>query len=276
MYEKHYSLVKKPFRLTSDPDFFFDSKSHKRALSYLEFGLEQEEGIVVVYGPVGTGKTTIANTLFTKVESRGYCIVSIVSTALSPLDFLRTIEMKLDTLSKSKSKSESIISIEKSVKKVAQQGKKVLLVIDEAQNRPRESFEEIRMLSNIKTDSLSSALQIFLLGQSELKEMLTAIHMEEFRQRITASSHLMPFTLQETTQYIAHRLRVAGRVEEGNLFTGDALVLIQKVTQGIPRKINVFADMVLLYGYLEDLKVINQSDVHTLIKEIISEVSCIK
>ena len=268
MYESYYGLSAKPFQLTPDPGFFFASKSHKRALAYLQYGLSQAEGFIVITGDIGTGKTTIANSLLADIED-DIVAVQIVTPKLSPDELVKMVASKFNVDTVNKTKADILHSLEDYLRGLQQQGSRALLLVDEAQNLPLETIEELRMLSNFQ-EAGKPLLQSFLLGQKELQPILRAPNMEQFRQRIVASCHLKPLSKEEVVEYIGYRLHQAGR--KGNLPIDDnAFALIHEFTSGIPRKINTFMDRVFLYGFLEEKERLDCDAIQAVIDEVKEE-----
>lgn len=251
MYESYYGFSEKPFQLSPDPRFFFATSHHQRALSYLQYGLDQGEGFIIITGPIGTGKTTIARNLLSSIGDENIVAAQLVTTKLSPDELLELIAAEFKIPLKNNSKAEVLRSIETFLIQLHKQGKRALLLVDEAQNLPSETIEELRMLSNFQLDD-KPLIQSFLLGQEELKDIIQAPNMEQFRQRIIASAHLKPLSVEEVKSYINHRLQQAG-CEKESLFSDDSFELIHKKTLGVPRKINIFVDRLLLFGFLEEL-----------------------
>jgi general secretion pathway protein A len=268
MYENYYGLTSKPFQLTPDPSFFFASKWHKRAMSYLQYGLSQAEGFIVITGDIGTGKTTIANSLLDAIAD-DIVAAQIVTPKLTPDELVKMVASKFNIHVKGSSKADILDDLEKFLMQLHQQGKRALLLVDEAQNLPLETIEELRMLSNFQAAG-KPLLQSFLLGQEELQPILRAPNMEQFRQRIVASCHLVPLTNEECQKYIEYRMHHAGW-KGTELFSGGAYDKIFKFTLGIPRKINTLMDRILLYGFLEELETFDEAVVDIVVEEVAEE-----
>jgi putative secretion ATPase (PEP-CTERM system associated) len=266
MYESYYGFKERPFQLSPDPRFFFASSHHQRALSYLQYGLDQGEGFIVVTGPIGTGKTTIARNLLSNLGDASIVAAQLVTTKLSPQELLELVVSEFKITVKSESKSDLLKGIELFLIQLHHQGKRALLIVDEAQNLPSETVEELRMLSNFQLDN-KPLIQSFLLGQEELKGIIQAPNMEQFRQRIIASAHLKPLVSKEVKKYINHRLNQAGCNKE-QLFSDAAFELIYEKTLGVPRKINIFVDRLLLFGFLEELDEINVDAINEVAQEM--------
>lgn len=271
MYESYYGFTERPFQLSPDPRFFFATNHHQRALSYLQYGLDQGEGFIVITGPIGTGKTTIARNLLANIADENIVAAQLVTTKLTPDELLELVAAEFSIKVEGNSKADILQSIEKFLISLHKQGKRALLLVDEAQNLPAETIEELRMLSNFQLDN-KPLIQSFLLGQEELKDIISAPDMEQFRQRIIASAHLKPLNVEEVKSYINHRLAQA-KCNKENLFPDEAFQLIFEKTLGVPRKINIFVDRILLFAFLEELKIIDCKAINEVAKEMSVELT---
>jgi general secretion pathway protein A len=269
MYETYYALSAKPFQLRPDPHFFFGSKGHKRAMAYLEYGLSQGEGFIVITGDVGAGKTTLVRNLLNKIPTDQIVAAHIVNTSLDPEDTLRMVVSAFGQPFEGASKAELLNRLEQFLRAVDRQGKRALLGIDEAQNLNARTVEELRMLSNFQTDD-RSLLQTFLLGQPEFRATLHSPGMQQLRQRVIASYHLGPMDAQETRAYVEHRLATVGWKGDPSIDEG-AHAAIYAYSGGIPRKTNTLMDRILLMGYLEELHAFTEADINMVISDISDE-----
>jgi general secretion pathway protein A len=269
MYETYYGLSAKPFRLRPDPHFFYGSKGHKRAMAYLDYGLSQGEGFIVITGEVGAGKTTLVRNLLNNLPSEQIVAAHIVNTHLDSDDTLRMVVSAFGLPYENVSKTDLLTRLEQFLRACDQQGKRALLVVDEAQNLTPRTVEELRMLSNFQTDE-RSLLQTFLLGQPEFRTTLHSAGMQQLRQRVIASYHLGPMDAQETRAYIEHRLTTVGWNGDPS-FSAGAHAAIFDYTGGIPRKTNTLCDRLLLMGYLEEMHAFTEADVNEVIRDIAQE-----
>ena len=270
MYEAFYHLQAKPFQLTSDPRFFYSSKGHRRAMAYLVYGVHQGEGFIVITGEIGAGKTMLASTLARKMASRNLVLAQVVSTSLEADDLVRMVAAALG-LQQDNSKAVLLHRVEQFLVACQRQGKKVLLVVDEAQNLPPRSVEELRMLSNFVCAD-KPLLQTFLLGQPEFRRTLQSPAMEQLRQRVIASCHLGPLDGAETEAYILHRLQTVGWRDDPS-FGRDTFDAIYQHSGGIPRRINILCDRLLLMGVLDKKHALTVKDVATVTGELQQEFS---
>lgn len=269
MYESFYHLRDKPFRLSPDHRFFFGSQVHKRAMAYLRYGLEQREGFIVITGGIGTGKTTLVEMLFNMISRESVVAAKLVTTQLEADDLLRMVSASFGLPHEHMSKTALLKGLETFFQVKVSRRERVLLVIDEAQNIPKRSIEELRMLSNINVGGVP-VLQTFLLGQDEFLEVLQAPDMEQLRQRVIATYRLKALEKDDVIKYIEHRLRQVGWQNDPS-FTGDAYDEIYAQTGGIPRRINTFCDRLMLYGYLEELHEFTKDAVLAVASELNTE-----
>lgn len=271
MYTQHFGLSGKPFRLSPDASFFFPSKEHNRALAFLDYGIEQADGFIVITGDVGTGKTTILQTLLQRLDARKIRVATVVTTQLGHDDMLELLASNLGIEEASGRKALLLKGIEALLLKDFKAGRRVVLILDEAQNLSPKSVEELRMLSNFQSGG-QPLLQIFLVGQSELRATLLSPGFEQLRQRVIATYHLNPLDDEETRNYIEHRLKCVEWSGDPQI-TADAFYAIYDATDGVPRRVNNLCDRLFLYAFLEDLHVIDKEVVKIVAEEIGSEFS---
>lgn len=250
MYTDFYRLSSTPFRLTPDPKFFFASSVHSRGLAYLRYGLQQGQGFVVITGVPGTGKSMLIQALLAELSRQQVTVATIANTNLEADDVLRAVADAFGVRVSGSSKADYITTLERFFRAQTSQGRHVLLVVDEAQNLPRKSLEELRMLSNFQEGN-RLLLQTVLIGQQQLRRILADPSLEQLSQRVIATCHLKPITAEETRAYIECRLRASGWRGTPS-FSGEALVLAYRATGGNPRLINILADRLLLAGYLAE------------------------
>jgi len=271
MYETFYNLTEKPFNLSPDPNFYYGSKEHNRVLAYLRYGINQGEGFIVVSGEIGAGKTTLIGALLEELgKTEDIIAAQLVTTQLEPDDLLKMVAGSFGLRYAGLSKSELLKEIESFLNKKAAEGKRALLIVDEAQNLQHHSLEELRMLSNFQHNK-RSLLQSFMLGQSEFRDTLRAPNQEQFRQRIIASYHLGPMDKSETQKYIEHRLKVAGWRGDPHI-ANDAYAEIYRYTDGIPRRINTLCDRLFLYAFTEESHDITHETVEAVVEELDEEI----
>jgi general secretion pathway protein A len=266
MYDDHYGLSGRPFQLTPDPRFWFDTATHRKAMAYLGYGLSQGEGFVVITGDPGVGKTTLMGHLLGEIDEQRLNVIKIVSTQLRPEDLLQTVCAGLEIDATGASKSAMLAAIEHGLHAVARDGRRTLLIIDEAQALPAESLEELRMLSNFQAGGYA-LLQIFLLGQPEFRLTLQDGKLEQLRQRVIAMHHLAPMDANELEPYLLHRLSLVGWRGKPR-FTNDALAAMHRWSGGIPRRVNQLAGRVLLFGAVEHLDTFGAPELAAVIADL--------
>ena len=271
MYEAFYGLSSHPFQLNPDPHFYYASKQHRRAKAYLEYGVSRNEGFIVITGEIGAGKTTVLRGLLSSLEQTSIVTGQLVTTQLDAEDTLRMVAAAFGFRAPGGSKSELLSSLEAFLLSHARQGKRCLLVVDEAQNLTARAVEELRMLSNFQLGN-HSLLQSFLVGQPEFREILQRPEMEQFRQRVSATCHIGPLDREETEAYILHRLKCAGSTGFPE-FEPSAFPMIHAASHGIPRRINSICDRLLLLGYMTNRKLLTSTDVDTVLRDFADEVT---
>jgi general secretion pathway protein A len=269
MYEAFYGLSSKPFQLNPDPSFYFGSKQHRRAKAYLDYGVSRNDGFIVITGEIGAGKTTILRGLLDSLAHTNVIAGHLVTTQLDAEDTLRMVGASFGFRVQNVPKAELLSGLEAFLISQTSQGKRCLLIVDEAQNLTPRAVEELRMLSNFQLGN-QSLLQSFLVGQPEFREILQRPEMEQFRQRVAATCHIGPLDGAETEAYIGHRLKCAGSSGEPH-FEPSAYPAIHLASQGIPRRINSICDRVLLLGFMENRKHLTRADVEEVVREFAEE-----
>ena len=251
MYEQFYGFTARPFQLTPDPKFYFESVSHKKAMSYLGYGLGQGEGFIVITGEVGAGKSTLVAHLMERIDPAALTVAQVVTSALDGAEIVHVVAQAFGLSVEGHDKAGALGAIERFLQDEARAGRRCLLVVDECQNLDLAALEELRMLSNFQLGS-HPLLQSLLLGQPEFRRTL-AHHpgLEQLRQRIIASHHLEALYENEVAAYIRHRL---GRVGwSGHPALSEALLdALYRQTEGIPRRVNQVMNRLLLLGAIEE------------------------
>lgn len=269
MYEAFYGLTSKPFQLNPDPSFYFGSKQHRRAKAYLEYGLLRNEGFIVITGEIGAGKTTIVRGLLDSMDVSSVTAANLVSTQLDAEDTLRMVGAAFGVRVKDVSKADLLMTLEAFLVTQISEGKRSLLIVDEAQNLTPRAVEELRMLSNFQFGK-QALLQTFLVGQPEFRDILQHPSMQQLRQRVTATCHIGPLDGEETRGYVEHRLKCAGGTGKPEFGEGT-FEAIYRATGGIPRRINSVCDRLLLLGFLGDKESLTLQDVDEVVNELHDE-----
>ena len=266
MYERFYNLRERPFSLSPDPDYLYPSRVHREALSYLRYGIEGHAGFIVITGEIGSGKTTLLQTALRSLD-RQTSVSRLVNTMLDARELIEAVmlDFGLDP-GVGRSKPYLLRDLARYLVDQRAAGRLALLVIDEAQNLSMSALEEVRMLSNLETEK-SKLIQIVLVGQPNLRDLLGRPELEQLRQRVTVSYHLEALDAEETSAYVNHRLKRAA-IGAPLEFSRDVTDLIHLHSQGIPRKVNVIADAVLLFGYGEEQRVITVDLTQEVLEEL--------
>jgi putative secretion ATPase (PEP-CTERM system associated) len=265
MYERFYQLRERPFALSPDPDYLYPSRVHQEALDYLRFGIEGHAGFVVITGEIGSGKTTLLQVLLRSLDGNT-TVIRLVNTLLTGPELLESLLLDLGVADPPPTKPLMLRELARLLIEERARGRRVVAIIDEAQNLPLEALEELRMLSNLETEK-SKLIQIVLVGQPGLRDTLERPTLEQLRQRVTVRYHLDPLDAHDTTEYINHRLRRAATSAPLH-FPRDVSDAVHARSGGIPRMINAICDAVLLCGYAEESRVINMPLVRTAIEEL--------
>ena len=256
MYTSFFGLSEKPFAITPDPRYLYLSERHAEALAHLLYGINESGGFIQLTGEVGTGKTTVVRTLLSRVPHHADVAV-ILNPRVTPVEFLLTIceELGLGIAEADRDSVKQMVdALNRRLLSGHADGRRIIVLVDEAQNLSIEVLEQVRLLTNLETPT-QKLLQIILIGQPELRELLDRTDLRQLAQRITGRYHLKPLSREETKGYVRHRLRVAGATED--IFTPAALVELHRLSQGIPRVINVACDRALLGAYPQEVKKIN-------------------
>jgi general secretion pathway protein A len=269
MYEQFYGLNSKPFQLSPDPNFYFGSKQHRRAKAYLDYGVLRNDGFIVITGEIGAGKTTLLRGLLDGLNRDQVVIGNLVTTQLDADDTLRMVASAFGVRARGSQKSELLMDLEGFFVSQVSQGRRCLLIVDEAQNLTARAVEELRMLSNFQFNN-QSLLQTFVVGQPEFRQILQSPEMEQFRQRVAATCHVGPLDEDETQRYIEHRLRCAGATDKPS-FDAEAFLVIHRAANGIPRRINTVCDRLLLLGFMNGKVHLELADVNEVLKDLSSE-----
>ena len=265
MYKDFFGLNENPFNLTPDPDFLFLSKEHKKAMAYLTYGLESKKGIVQLTGEIGSGKTTILRSIIQKNKNKIKCAY-ILNPKATFEQLFRTILNQFSVIDLDSVDTIDVLfaKFEKYLYEQLKLQFPVLIVIDEAQNIELPVLEEIRMLSNFETEK-EKLVQIVFVGQPELREIFALQKFKQLKQRISVACHLTALRQPDISEYIRHRLNVAG-ADNPEIFTPEACNELYAYTNGIPRLINVVCDAAMLAGYVEERKVLDKHIVRNVIE----------
>ena len=253
MYTRFFGLSEKPFAITPDPRYLYLSERHAEALAHLLYGINESGGFIQLTGEVGTGKTTVVRTLLSRIPHHADVAV-ILNPRVTPVEFLLTIceELGVPVAPADRDSVKQMVdALNQKLLGAHAEGRRIIVIVDEAQNLSAETLEQVRLLTNLETPT-QKLLQIILIGQPELRELLDRTDLRQLAQRITGRYHLEPLSREETQGYVRHRLRVAGAA--GEIFTSAALREVHRLSAGIPRVINVTCDRALLGAYTQEIR----------------------
>ena len=265
MYLKYYNLKKEPFHITPDPEFLYLSPSHKQALATIIYGIEHRKGFVTIIGAPGVGKTTIIRTYLESIDKEQIKVIYIFNARLTFEDVLKTIHVELGKEISNNNIFDMINSVNELLIEEYKQGNTIVLIIDEVQNVPITTLENLRMLSNLET-SKEKLLQMVLVGQPEFEEGLNLSKMQQLKQRIVVQTKILPLNQVESIEYIRHRLQIAGSNTD-DILTSGALKRIVKKANGIPRTLNILCANVFINGFACQQKPVNTK----VVKEVIAD-----
>jgi|WetSurSiteA1Bulk_404760.scaffolds.fasta_scaffold31126_2 general secretion pathway protein A len=268
MYTSFFGFKCKPFQLTPDPDFLFLSRAHKKALTYLNYGIAENSGFTLLTGEIGTGKTTILRSMIKKIP-HDIRLARINNTKVNSEQLISMINEDFGLDTNGLNKTQLLSTLTDFLITHYSQGGRSMIIIDEAQNLTPDLLEEIRLLSNLETDK-SKLLQIILIGQPELNIKLSRPDLEQLRQRITVSTHIGPLTKDETEAYIKYRLKVAGN-EDAVIFEEGVTDVIYDFSKGIPRLINILCDFALLTAFTDNKRTIDMAMICEVTSDLINE-----
>lgn len=264
MYESFYGLREKPFKILPDPDYLYMSRGHESAYVHLEYGIRENKGFVVITGEIGSGKTTLINYLLKKID-QNIQVGLINTTQVNPSQFIRLLCQDFDLKVDGLDKAEMIVRFYDFLIREYREARRVMLIIDEAQNLSSRTMEEVRMLSNLQAEK-HHLLHIVMVGQPELREKLQRPELQQFAQRVSVYYHLSGLRPEEVAEYLSHRIRVAGG-NAGHVFEREAVEAIAAFSGGIPRRINIICDMSMVYGFADGIERIGAETVEAVIQE---------
>jgi putative secretion ATPase (PEP-CTERM system associated) len=269
MYLEYYRLQAEPFLLTPDHRFYYDSDVHSQAMAHLIYGINRGEGFIVITGEVGAGKTTLLKQLCACLDDRRIVAAHVVTTLVTGQDLLRLVMAAFGMTDIPSEKGAMLLRLQSFFEYWHRKGRRMLLIVDEAQNLSISTLEELRMLSNFQIGS-TAPFQTFLVGQPQFRNILANPELEQLRQRVITSYHLGPMDRDEVGKYIPHRLLKAGWLNDPS-FDKEALDAIFRHTGGVPRRINALASRLLLYGFLEKLHHFSAEDVEKVAADLAAE-----
>ena len=269
MFTKFYGLRGEPFLLTPDPSFYFESTVHSEAMAHLNYGLNRGEGFIVITGDIGAGKTTIVKRLLASIDQKRISAAHVVTTLVSGSDLIRLVAAAFGMRDLPADKSALLLKLQQYFEQAARDRRRLLLLVDEAQNLTEGALEELRMLSNFQIGN-AAPFQSFLIGQPQFRTILASPNLEQLRQRIIASYHLGPMSRAECGEYLLHRLHHVGW-EQDPFFESSAIDAIFEASGGVPRRINTLCNRLMLLGYLDELHRFARIDVERVAEDLARE-----
>ena len=269
MYTSFYKLRAEPFLLTPDERFYFESSVHSQAMAHLTYGLKRGEGFIVITGDVGAGKTTLVKRLIATIDPSKIIAAHVVTTMLSGHDLLRMVAAAFGLKDLPSDKSGILLKLQEFFDATHREGRRALLIVDEAQNLNEGALEELRMLSNFQVQN-AAPFQSFLVGQPQFRRIIANPDLEQLRQRVIASYHLGPLNSLETGNYVLHRLKQVGWTGDPSL-PMSAIGAIHQHTSGIPRRINTLGNRLMILGYLDELHAFSADDVNRVAADLANE-----
>jgi len=269
MYEEFYGLTEEPFRLTPDSRLCFSHNSYKNAKAYMQYALYRGEGFIVVTGHPGTGKSTLIGDLTSEFKGGKIMFTSLACPQIEGDELLRLIALNFNLDANTEHKSLLLHSLTQYFQELYRQGRRSLLIIDEAQDLPANALEELRLLTNLQQNN-QPLLQIFLVGQKELRETILSPELEQLHQRIVASCHLEALNEADTAEYVRYRLTKVGW-ENNPVLYDDLFPTLFQYSRGIPRLINLICSRLLLHGMVEERQQLNNDDMRIVIDSLIQE-----
>jgi putative secretion ATPase (PEP-CTERM system associated) len=271
MFTKFYNLRAEPFLLTPDERFYFESTVHSQAMAHLTYGLTRGEGFIVITGDVGAGKTTLVKRLIATIDPNKIVAAHVVTTLLSGHDLLHMVAAAFGLQNLPQDKSGLLLLLQNFFNETHREGRRALLIVDEAQNLSETALEELRMLSNFQIDN-AAPFQSFLVGQPQFRRVIASASLEQLRQRVIASYHLGPLSSQECGQYVMHRLGQVGWTGDPK-FEASAISALYRHSGGIPRRMNTLGSRLMILGFLDELHVFTADDVNRVAADLANETS---